>query len=338
MMKWSYRFLFVLFSVTPLAYSQQVLEYPPEDAVLIYLDFPTLTANDTIKLLPGVFVMDKQLRFDPDSPVIEGSGSGFGANATVLDFSIFSRNEADARALSVRGAMTIRNLTIINVDGRVADLRTGLVEAPSGAPVIFENVWFVNNNTVLKSTGGRTAGTPESPMIVKNCVFANGADYPFETSQQAVTLRDTSYALFDHCDFFNIRQLLHAIVDPVSTPNAGPGITINNSILYGANGSGGVDTDDIEFTDGSIQINNSVLWDTTANGKLEITGGLQPEQSSTVAAEPGYVNVSVSTNSNGLDFALVSSSPAQGLGADRLNAGSVAAEPAPVQDWQVYSQ
>ena len=320
---------------------QEVLEYTPEDAVIL----PTeLRANDetvVMKLAPGVYDMAAPLRFEGSSPTIEGSGSGLGPEATILDFRTYSDLEEDARALSVRGPLTMRNLTIANVRGRATDLRTGSIETPSDAPVIFENVWFIDCRTVFKSTGGRTVGTSSAPMVVKNCVAAITSDYPedFPEVEPAVNLRDTSYALFDHCDFFNHRELAHVqINDPEAAPNVGPSVTISNSILLAANGSDGTDaTDDIYMTAGSLTIKNSVLWDEAGGGPLEVSGGGTPLFVDTVSADPLYVKVTPTAPAEDLDFCLRPGSPAEGLGSDGLNAGSVAALPTGVSTWSLYN-
>jgi hypothetical protein len=321
-------------------HAQQIVEYEPLDDVLLASDIRTLQ-NATLKLAPGVYELADQLRFDPDDNlIIEGAGSGFGPNATVLDFLIYSERNEDARALSVRGGVTIRNLTILNAGGRAMDLRTGLIEAPSEEPVIFENVWFINCQTVFKSTGGRTVGAPEAPMVVSHCVAAITKDYPatFGTPQSVINLRDTSYATFDHCDFFNRQELMHLVInDPAAAPNEGPNVVVANSILLGNNGSGGEElTDDLYIDAGKVRIENSVLWDAEAAGALEKTGAGTLEIINSVANDPLYAQVTADSALAALDFNLRNDSPALGLGKDGLNAGSVAARPAEVGSWALY--
>ncbi len=331
--------ILALFFIVP-AVSQEILEYEPEDAVLISIDLRDYDDTYTMKLAPGLYEMGVQLRFQDETPVLEGSGSGLGPEATILDFYSYSASEDDARAFSIRGPAIIRNITILNADGRALDLRTGSVDSPSDAPVIFENVWFINCQTIFKSTGGRTVGTPAAPMIVKNCVFAITADYPsdFGAPSSIINLRDTSYATFDHCDFFNHDLAVSMrLDDPEAAPNEGPSVTITNSILLATNGNDGtVETDDIYLTQGSLTIKNSVLWDLVSEGELLVTGGAEPEIIDSVVYNPLYVNVTPGTLNADLDFNLQSGSPASGLGLDGLNAGSIAGEPVSVYHWSLF--
>jgi len=323
-----------------IASAQEIFEYMPDDAILLPQELRDFDENYIFKLGSGVYDMEAQLYFKGGSPILEGAGSGFGSEATVLDFLTYSLLVEDSRALSIRGPVTIRNLTIVNVGGRAMDLRTGNIGTPSDVPVIFENVWFVNCRTVFKSTGGRTVGTPEAPMIVKNCVAAIAADYPseFGEPQSAINLRDTSYAWFDHCDFFNLRELTHLIInDPVEAPNDGPGVTVTNSILLGTNGNDGtVETDDLYVNAGSATLNHCVLWDLLSEGELLKTGDGTLELADTITANPMYAAALPTLNADELDFNLLPGSPGNGLGSDGLNAGSIAEEPVAVFDWSLF--
>ncbi len=322
------------------AYAQDVLEYTPDDAFLLPGDIRSTEGEVTYKLAPGHYDMDTQIRFQNGFPTLQGSGSGVGPDATILDFWTYSMSIEDSRALSVRGPMIVKDLTIMHVAGRVADLRTGWLSTPSDDTVIFENVWFVNCGTVLKSTGGRTVGTAENPMIVRNCVFATTSDFPedFPGVGAAMTFRDTTFAVFDHCDFFNHRELAHMRLDePETAPNEGPNVTIKNSILLATNGDDGTpDTDDLYVGAGTLTIEDSVLWDMGHDGGLMKTGDGTLEQSDTVTADPLYVNVRPEILAEELDFGLHVDSPADGLASDGLNAGSVAAEPASVTTWSLH--
>ena len=260
---------FMVLIVSPVA-AQEIYEYFPEDAS--YLDFDIVDINDAIvQLKPGLYEMDNQLRFNKDSNIIlEGSGSGLGEDATILDFTIYSNAEEDSRALGIRGGVIIRNMTIMNVRGRAADLRTGNIDAPSDDEVIFENVWFVDCNTGLKSTGGRTIGTAEKPMLIKNCVFLITPEFPYDPSDSPLDFKDTTFALIDHCDFYNYNDMLQMnFNDPIEAPNDGPGVTIKNSILLSNNGP---EDDDIDVSAGKLILQNSVLWDAASQNKIDRLG------------------------------------------------------------------
>jgi len=331
----------VLFAIgiSPNVYAQEVFEYTPDDATFLAPDIRATEGEMTYQLAPGHYDMDAQIRFQNGFPTLQGSGSGLGSNATILDFWTYSMMTEDSRALSVRGPVIVKDLTIMHVAGRVADLRTGWLDTPSDDTVIFENVWFINCGTVLKSTGGRTVGTAENPMIVRNCVFATTADFPqdFAGVGAAMTFRDTTYAVFDHCDFFNHRELVHMRLDePETAPNEGPVVTIKNSIFLATNGDDGTpETDDFYVGAGSLTVEDSVLWDMGHGGALMTTGDGTAELIDTVTADPLYVNVSPDILAEELDFNVQPGSPAEGLASDGLNAGSVAAEPASITDWSL---
>ena len=322
------------------SFSQEIIDYNPEDAFLLPDEIGDFDETYTLKLAPGVYDMEEQVRFQNSTPTLEGSGSGLGPDATVLDFLTYSNSLEDSRAFSVRGSLTIRNLTILNAGGRALDLRTGNIGTLSSSPVIFENVWFINCQTVFKSTGGRTVGTPEAPMSVKNCVIAITSDYPteFGNPSSAINLRDTSYATFDHCDFFNFNELIHLRIDDSDVaPNDGPGVTITNSILLNANGDDGTtSTDDLYVNAGTAILKNCVLWDLASSGELIKTGEGAIEYTDTVTADPKYVSVLLSLTNDSLDFNLLSDSPAIGLGSDSLNSGSIALEPVSILDWNLF--
>lgn len=311
-----------------------VFEYYPTDALMLPSEIQKLQ-NIVVKLTPGVYPFELPLRFNAGSNLIlEGEGSGFGDNATILDFSVYSKNEEDSRALSVRGGVTVRNLTIRNVGGRVADLRTGTIDAPSDAPVVFENVWFVDCVTGLKSTGGRTVGTPEAPMIVKNCVFVNTVDFPFPDKDSFIDLRDTTYAAIDHCDFYDTDDIVQtSLNDPAAAPNDGPIITIENSILVSNNNPG---DDDLGLQAGILTLQNCLLWNAISQATLEQLDPSFITESGTVVGDPLYVNATVKTPAAELDFRLKPGSPASGLGTDGRDAGSIAAEPVAIDEWGVY--
>jgi len=103
--------LLILGFVLPVS-AQEVLEYTHEDAVILYDEIRANDETIIMKLAPGLYDMEVQLRFQDSSPIIEGSGSGLGPDATILDFWTYSSTEEDARALSVRGPLTMRNLTV----------------------------------------------------------------------------------------------------------------------------------------------------------------------------------------------------------------------------------
>src|SRR5690606_12235780 len=120
---------------------------------------------------------------------------------------------------------------------RATDLRTGTIESPSDESVVFENVWFVNCNLVFKSTGGRIVVSPDNPMQVNHCVFAQTPEYPFPSINDIVDIRDTTYINFDHCDFFNYDDILQQTLDnPEGAPNDGAQVTVTNSIFYATDG------------------------------------------------------------------------------------------------------
>ncbi len=221
-----------------------------------------------------------------------------------------------------------------NVGGRVADLRTGTVDAPSDAPVVFENVWFVDCVTGLKSTGERTVGTPEAPMIVKNCVFVNTMDYPFPGKDSFIDLRDTSYVFIDHCDFYDTEDIVQtSINDPEAALNDGPGIAIRNSILVSTNNPG---DDDLGLEAGTLSLQNCLLWNATSQSTLEQLDPSLIVETGTVVGDPLYVNVTTHTPAAELDFRLKPGSPASGISTDGLDAGSIAAEPVAIEEWAVY--
>ena len=315
--------------------AQEVIDVVPDEDVFLRSIIREAAPGSIVRLAPGLYELEEQLRFDSDNDVIvEGASSGFGEGATVLDFTLYNATTDDARALSVRGPMRMRHLTIRNAQGRVADLRTGNIDGPSDAVVEFEDVWFINCNTVFKSTGGRTVGTPESPMLVKNCVLANAGDSPFPSSQQAITLRDTSYAHFVHCDIYNFDDLVsNRVNDAAAAPNDGPGLIITNSILVAANGSASID---LEVSEGELIIENSVLWEADSRGELDQDIDVVLQLIDTVTADPLYVNVIGAETSESLDVNLQPGSPGIGLGDDGRNAGSRAAAPSRVEDWEVY--
>ncbi|MDP8242995.1 MAG: hypothetical protein P9L94_02855 [Candidatus Hinthialibacter antarcticus] len=328
-------FLFIgicLFSAVIQA--QTIEELVPEDAGILK-DLIGSSQDTIFKLAPGVYDMGVQLRFNANTNlIIEGSGSGMGADATVLDFMTYSNDPAgDGRALSIRGGVVFRNLTIINVIDRATDLRTGDVSSPSNQEVIFENVWFINCSTALKSTGGRTVGSAETPMQIKHCVFALTADYPFVSSNDAVDVRDTTYIELDHCDFFSHPNLVQIQVDdPDAAPNIGPQISITNSIFLATDGE---ENNDFDIVAGNLTIRNSVLWDAGSNGEVQIAEGGVVDIQASINADPIFVNATIETLAVDLDFNLQPNSPAMGLGADGLNAGSVASEPVAVEDWEL---
>jgi hypothetical protein len=324
---------FMLLIVSPVA-AQEIYEYFPEDAS--YLDFDIIDIeNAIVQLKPGLYEMDNQLRFNKDTNIIlEGSGSGLGEDATILDFTIYSNAEEDSRALGIRGGVIIRNMTIMNVRGRAADLRTGNIDAPSDDEVIFENVWFVDCNTGLKSTGGRTIGTAEKPMLVKNCVFLVTPEFPYDPSDSPLDFKDTTFALIDHCDFYNYNDMLQMnINDPIEAPNDGPGVTIKNSILLSNNGP---EDDDIDISAGKLILQNSVLWDAVSGNKIDRLGDGVVEESNNIAADPLYKNVGPTIAANELDFSLLPLSPAKGASNDGRDAGSIAEEFVHVNLWQLY--
>ncbi len=324
---------FIVLMISPVT-AQEIYEYFPEDAS--YLDFAIVDINDAIvQLKPGLYEMDNQLRFNKDSNIIfEGSGSGLGEDATILDFTIYSDFEEDSRALGIRGGVIIRNLTIMNVRGRAADLRTGTIEVPSDDEVIFENVWFVDCNTGLKTTGGRTIGTAEKPMLVKNCVFLTTPEFPYEPSDSPLDFKDTTFALIDHCDFYNYNDMLQMnINDPVAAPNDGPGVTIKNSILLSNNGP---DDDDIDVSAGKLILQNSVLWDAVSKNKIDRLGDGVIEESNNIISDPLYTNVGPAIAANELDFSLMPLSPAKGISDDGRDAGSIAEEFVQIHLWQLY--
>lgn len=317
------------------AFAQEpdVIEFFPEDAAGLPSTLNTLQ-DLIIRLAPGVYDMTNQLRFNPgQNLVIEGSGSGFGPEATVLDFHSFSMSAlGDGRALSIRGAVTVRNLTIVNVIDRATDLRTGTIENPSNEAVEFENVWFIDCNLGLKSTGGRTVGSPEQPMRVKHCVFAVSPDYPFDSYNDAVDIRDTCYIEFDHCDFFNTPLLMQfTINDPAAAPNIGPQVAVKNSIFLATNGP----EEDLDIQAGKLTILNSVLWDQAGESGLQRTIEETIVEENTRTGDPLYVNVMANTPAAELDFNVAANSPASGLGDDGRNAGSAAQEPVRVEHWML---
>ncbi len=327
--------LLVLVCLAPVfVLSQAIEDVVPEDAGILR-DLVSSSQNTTFRLAPGVYGMPQQLRFNANTNLVfEGSGSGLGPDATVLDFLAFSEDaSSDGRALSVRGGVVFRNLTIMNVRDRATDLRTGNIGSPSNQQVTFENVWFINCSTALKSTGGRTVGTAETPMIVKNCVFALTADYPFESFNDAVDVRDTTYINLDHCDFFAHPNLVQTqINDPAAAPNVGPVITITNSIFLATDGT---ENDDLDIGAGVVAVQHSVLWDLGANGDVQIDEGGAVTIENSVNADPVFVNAAGDTLAADLDFNLQPGSPAIGLGSDGKNAGSAALEPASIQDWEL---
>jgi hypothetical protein len=280
----------------------------------------------TVSLAPGRYAMEEQIRFDTGSNlVLEGSGSGMGANATILDFALYSASVSDARALSIRGGVTVRNLTIINVGNRAADLRTGTIDNPSPEPVTFSNVWFVDCKTGLKTTGGRTAGTADVPMIVRNCLFSTTSDYPFTETDTPIAFRDTTHAVFDHCDFIGDKELIKfQLDDPDNAPNTGPVTTIKNSILAVFNGSG---EKVLDILAGNLTLQSSVLWDFSSNGDINRSGDGTIGESSTVVGDPLYVNAASGTGAANLNVNLSTGSPATGLGTDGKDAGSVGKDP-----------
>lgn len=328
------RLLMILFIfISPvLCYSQFVEEVVPEDAEIIPVLLSDLR-DGTMKFAPGTYDMAGQMRFNSNTNIIiEGSGSGFGPDATILDFASYSAS-GDGRALSVRGGVTVKNLTIINASDRATDLRTGNITNPSNQQVIFENVWFINCNLVFKSTGGRTVGTPENPMQVNRCVFAHTADYPFESVNDVVDIRDTTVISFNHCDFFNQPNLLQMIIDdPAGAPNEGATVTVKNSIFYATDG---VDDDDFDIQAGTLSLMNNVMWDSGSQGDVQRSGDGTIFEENSVIGDPNYVNVGVDVLAADLDFSLNAGSPASALGDDGLNAGSVAAETVSVNDWMV---
>lgn len=320
-------------AIIPLhSHAQFVEEVVPEDAGIIPVLLRDLS-DGTMKFAPGTYDMAAQMRFNSNTNItIEGSGSGFGPDATILDFASYSAN-GDGRALSVRGGVTVKNLTIINVSDRATDLRSGTINAPNGETIIFENVWFINCNLVFKSTGGRTVGTPENPMQVNHCVFAHTADYPFESVNDVVDIRDTTVISFNHCDFFNQPNLLQMIIDdPVGAPNEGATVTVKNSIFYAVDGA---DDDDFDIQAGTLTLSNNVMWDSGSQGDVQRSGDGTIFEENSVTGDPNYVNVGVDVLTADLDFSLNAGSPASGLGDDGLDAGSIAAEPANVSDWMV---
>lgn len=327
-------YLIALFVLPVVIQAQTIEEVVPEDAGILK-DLIGSSQNATFNLAPGVYDMTEQLRFNANTNLVfEGSGSGLGPDATVLDFMTFSNDASgDGRALSVRGGVVFRNLTIMNVIDRATDLRTGDISSPSNQQVTFENVWFINCSTALKSTGGRTVGSAEAPMLIKNCVFALTADYPFVSFNDAVDVRDTTYITLDHCDFFRHPNLVQfQIDDPVAAPNIGPQVTITNSIFLATDG---VENNDLDITAGNLTIQNSVLWDLGSNGELQIAEGGAVTIEASVNADPLYVDATLDTLAADLDFNLLPGSPASGLGTDALNAGSIALEPVAVKDWQL---
>lgn len=326
--------LLVFFILPLFVQAQTIEELVPEDAG-IFRDLISGAQNTTFKLAPGVYDMGVQLRFNANTNlVIEGSGSGLGEDATVLDFMTFSNDpNGDGRALSVRGGVVFRNLTIMNVLNRATDLRTGSVGSPSNQEVIFENVWFINCSTVLKSTGGRTVGSEETPMRVNHCVFALTADYPFASFNDAIDVRDTTYITLDHCDFFSHPNLVQMqLDDPDAAPNIGPQVHIANSIFLATDGE---ENNDFDIVAGNLSITNSVLWDAGSNGEVQIAEGGVVDIQSSVQADPLYVDATIDTLAADLDFNVQANSPASGLSTDGLNAGSVAAEPAAIEDWEI---
>lgn len=319
--------------IIPVSVSAQfVEEVVPEDADIISILLSDLS-DGTMKFAPGVYDMADQLRFNSGRNItIEGSGSGFGPDATILDFANYSAS-GDGRALSVRGGVTVKNCTIINASDRATDLRTGTVSSPNDETVLFENVWFVNCNLVFKSTGGRTVGTPENPMQVNNCVFAITADYPFDGMNDIVDIRDTTCISFNHCDFFNQPNLIQMqIDDPVEAPNEGPTVTVKNSIFYATDGT---DNDDFDIQAGTLTLTNNVLWDSGSQSDVQRGGTGMITETNSVVGDPGYVSVGVNVQSADLNFSLNAGSPAASLGNDGLDAGSVAAETVSVNDWMV---
>ena len=280
-------------------------------------------SNTTVRLASGRYAMEEQIRFDAGSNlVLEGSGSGMGADATILDFALYSAAVSDARALSVRGGVTVKNLTIINAGNRAADLRTGTLDNPSDDLVTFSNVWFIDCKVGLKTTGGRTVGTADVPMIVKNCVFAVTSDYPFSEIDKPIDFRDTTYAEFDHCDFIGDTELIKfQLDDPDNAPNTGPVVTIKNSILVAFNGSGEKVLDIIA---GNLTLQSSVLWDYASNGDINRSGDGSISESSTVVGNPIYLDATPYTEAADLKVNLWPGSPAIGLGTDNKDAGSVA--------------
>jgi hypothetical protein len=280
-------------------------------------------SDTTVRLAAGRYAMAEQIRFDADSNLIlEGSGSGMGAGATILDFSLYSASVSDARALSVRGRVTVKDLTIINVGNRAADLRTGKVDNPSKDPVTFSNVWFIDCKAGLKTTGGRTVGTADMPMVVKKCVFAITSDYPFPETDTPIDFRDTTYAAFDHCDFIGDKGLIKfQLDDPDDAPNTGPVVTIINSILVALNGSG---EKVLDIDAGNLTLQSSVLWDFSSNGDINRSGDGSISESSTVVGDPLYFNAASDTGAANLNVNLRPGSPAMGLGTDKRDAGSVA--------------
>lgn len=98
-------FICALFLLLPQSTNAQVIEeFEPIDASIITNVMRGLT-DATLKLNSGVYDMADQLRFNANTNLIlEGSGSGFGPEATILDFSTFSEI-GDGRALSIRGGV-----------------------------------------------------------------------------------------------------------------------------------------------------------------------------------------------------------------------------------------
>ncbi len=328
----------LLSSCLPLTAQDIIEEIVPADASILAQLIRSSGTGTVFQLAAGIYEFDSQIRFDSGKQIIvEGNGSGLGEDATVLDFLDYSLIEADSRALSVRGELIMRNLTIRNVLGRVADLRTGNLDSPSSGTVRFENCWFIDNGTVLKSTGGRTVGTAEVPMEVNHCVFGLTPEYPFDSIGPAITLRDTTFAHFDHCDFFNYPTMIIIQLDePETAPNPGPVVEITHSIFLGTNGMGEDINNELSARAGILTIRNSVTWDLVAEGDV---GSSHPENvtvADSIVENPRYVNVAPDTVQSELDFNLQPDSPAQGLGLDGLNAGSVAAEPVTVEWWGIY--
>lgn len=297
-------------------------DFGPSDSALMPAAIREMR-NTTVRLASGRYAMAEQIRFDAGSSlVLEGSGSGMGASATILDFARYSAAVSDARALSVRGGVTVKNLTLINVGNRAVDLRTGTVDTPSADPVTFTNVWFIDCKVGLKTTGGRTVGTADVPMTVRNCLFAFTADYPFSETDTAVEFRDTTYAVFDHCDFIGDRALFKFhLDDPENAPNTGPGVTVKNAILAIFNGTGEIGLD---IGAGSLTLESSVVWDFSSNGDIIRSGNGTISESDTVAGDPLYVDAAPNTDALNLNVNLKAGSPAIGLAADNRDAGSVA--------------
>ncbi len=315
------------------SHAQFVEEVVPEDAGIIPVLLRDIS-DGTMKFAPGTYDMTGQLRFNSGSNItLEGSGSGFGPDATVLDFARFSET-GDGRALSVRGGVTVRNLTIINVIDRVTDLRTGTVGNPSEESVVFENVWFINCNLVFKSTGGRIVGSPDNPMQVSNCVFGQTPEYPFTSVNDIVDIRDTTYINFDHCDFFvQDGMLQQTLDDPSGAPNDGAQVTVTNSIFFATDGED--DEYDFDIQTGTLTLSNNVYWDAGSQGNVQRRGEGTIVDENFVVGDPLFANVGADVSFPDLDFSLMSGSPAIGFGIDGLNAGSVAAEPASIDNWMV---